>query len=123
VLGVQALERVQEPVLEVQQRAQRQVQEPVPQVQALERVQEPVLEVQQQAQGQVLEPAPEVQARGQPAAPARAARPRGVRAPELDQQVRVLAPRAVRAPEGQAQEAQGLRARAEQVALQEVLVP
>jgi len=29
---VQALERVQEPVLEVQQRAQRPVQEPVPQV-------------------------------------------------------------------------------------------
>jgi hypothetical protein len=119
---VQALERVQEPVLEVQQRAQRPVQEPAPQVQALERVQEPVLEVQQQAQGPALEPAPEVQARGQPAAPAREARPRGARAPELDQEVRALAPRAARAPEGQALEAQGLRARAEQVTPQEVLV-
>jgi hypothetical protein len=78
-----------------------------------------VLEVQQQAQGPVLEPAPEVRARGQPAAPAREARPRGVQAPELDQEVRVLA---ARAPEGQAQEAQGLRARAEQVTPQEMLV-
>jgi hypothetical protein len=93
----------------------------VPQVQALERVQEPVLEVQQQAEGPAQEPAPEVQARGQPAARAREARPRGARAPELDQEVRALAPQVVRALEA-AQEAQGLQAPGEQVAPQEVLV-
>jgi hypothetical protein len=61
-----------------------------------------VLAVQQQAQGLVQEPAPEVQGRGQPAA----------RAPEAAQEQGVE-----RAPE-----AQGLQARAEQVAPREVLV-
>ncbi len=56
--------------------------------------------------------APEVQAQGQPAARVR----------ELDQEALAPAPRAARVPEGQAQEAQGLRARAEQLAPQEVLV-
>jgi hypothetical protein len=118
---VRAPERLQEPVLEVQQRAPRPAQEQAPEVQAQERVQEPVLEVQQQAEGPAQEPAPEVQARGQPAARAREARPRGARAPELDQEVRALAPQVVRALEA-AQEAQGLQAPGEQVAPQEVLV-
>jgi hypothetical protein len=75
-----------------------------------------VLAVQQPAQGLAQEPAPQAR----PRAPARA--------PELDQEVRAraaLAPEAAqeqgveRAPEAQAQ---GLQARAEQVAPREVLV-
>lgn len=77
-----------------------------------------MLAVQQPAQGLAQEPAPQAR----PRAPARA--------PELDQEVRAraaLAPEAAqeqgveRAPEAQAQ-AQGLQARAEQVAPREVLV-
>jgi hypothetical protein len=90
-------------VLAVQQRACRPASERAPEVLVLERVPEPVLEVQQQAQG----PVQEELARGEPQARARAA---------------VREQGAERAPEGQAQEARGLQARAEQVAPQEVLL-
>ncbi len=122
-------------MLEVRQQAQGPVQEPAPEVQARGQPAARVPGARPRGPARAPELDQEVRALAPRPARARVVHPQGVALVlELDQEARAgeqpgaRAPEAAqeqgaeRAPEVQVQEVQGLQARAEQVALQEVLV-